>query len=507
MGEQSLKTFLEPFTDQPLFTARVIEVFDGKDENGNNIKGYNTQNSDIDNTLARAKYVGEVLVPRFIREGADYTWGEKAEKLKEGELDYGQELASKFTGQKFYNVTKDKLATSLYFKIRDFDKQQEESKRLLNVRQANTTEDLLINYLEANNAYYRNYVNMHQAIEAAKVLNLPRSEIKSIAKRNLTSAGLNTQEINNMVAGDNYFQPIRLTELDLKNIYNTSDFTNINFGDFRRQYNSLYIKLSNLPLLELKDLNIKEQEAIEIIESPKDFLRQQESTGGLVEGKDDVPYTKENPADRVDPNTGKPYSDQMARLGLQEGGLAQDILSFIAQARGYEDPLFLKKYADDVKWQESRGAGPTTVQNNNGPARGSYQVEGSEGSSRNETILNRAMKFYEKYPDAPKSKEIEYALSQRGKDLDFSTLSEKTQDNLFYMDAERGTLPLDKLAKGELDNRTAWINHWNQDPKALQTIKGKENPNFEEEALQRRIDDWDRAKQEQEILLQQQLIQ
>ncbi len=75
------------------------------------------------------------------------------------------------------------------------------------------------------------------------------------------------------------------------------------------------------------------------------------------------------------------------------------------------------------------------------------------------------------------------------------------------MDAERGALPLDKLATGELDNRTAWINHWNQDPKALQTIKGKENPNFEEEALQRRIDDWNRAKQEQEILLQQQLEQ
>jgi hypothetical protein len=38
--------------------------------------------------------------------------------------------------------------------------------------------------------------------------------------------------------------------------------------------------------------------------------------GGLVEGKDDVPYTKENPADRVDPFTGQPYSSQMEELGL-----------------------------------------------------------------------------------------------------------------------------------------------------------------------------------------------
>ena len=132
----------------------------------------------------------------------------------------------------------------------------------------------------------------------------------------------------------------------------------------------------------------------------------------------------------------------MDRLGFSQGGA---ILNYIAQARGYEDPTFLKQYGDDVKWQETRGAGPTTVQNNNGPARGSYQVEGSEGSSRNETILQRAKNFYETYPDAPKSKEIQYALEQRGKDLDFSSLSEDTQDALFYMDAERGTLPLDEL--------------------------------------------------------------
>jgi len=42
------------------------------------------------------------------------------------------------------------------------------------------------------------------------------------------------------------------------------------------------------------------------------------STGGIVKGKDDVPYTKEDPADRVDPRTGLPYSDQMARLGLSK---------------------------------------------------------------------------------------------------------------------------------------------------------------------------------------------
>jgi len=44
------------------------------------------------------------------------------------------------------------------------------------------------------------------------------------------------------------------------------------------------------------------------------------STGGLVTGTFDVPNTKEDPADRKDPNTGLPYSDQLDRLGLSQGG-------------------------------------------------------------------------------------------------------------------------------------------------------------------------------------------
>ena len=49
-------------------------------------------------------------------------------------------------------------------------------------------------------------------------------------------------------------------------------------------------------------------------EQPKDTTGY--ATGGLVEGKDDVPYTKKNPANRVDPFTGQPYSAQMEELGL-----------------------------------------------------------------------------------------------------------------------------------------------------------------------------------------------
>lgn len=61
-----------------------------------------------------------------------------------------------------------------------------------------------------------------------------------------------------------------------------------------------------------------EESIAEEIEAEAETKGQRPSyaTGGLVEGKDDVPYTKENPADRVDPFTGQPYSAQMEELGL-----------------------------------------------------------------------------------------------------------------------------------------------------------------------------------------------
>ena len=48
--------------------------------------------------------------------------------------------------------------------------------------------------------------------------------------------------------------------------------------------------------------------------------RQQKVEGGIVKGED-VPYTKEDPADRVDPFTGLPYSEQMGRLGFAKGDM------------------------------------------------------------------------------------------------------------------------------------------------------------------------------------------
>ena len=54
-----------------------------------------------------------------------------------------------------------------------------------------------------------------------------------------------------------------------------------------------------------------------------DFYRSNYVTGGIVEGENKVPYTKENPADRINPYTGEPYQEQLDRLGFALGGLGK----------------------------------------------------------------------------------------------------------------------------------------------------------------------------------------
>jgi hypothetical protein len=70
----------------------------------------------------------------------------------------------------------------------------------------------------------------------------------------------------------------------------------------------------------------------------KDEILPRMATGGFITGPE-VPDTKENPADRVDPFTGSPYSDQMARLGLQDGGVPEGAVRIYDEDQGLQPVL------------------------------------------------------------------------------------------------------------------------------------------------------------------------
>ena len=103
--------------------------------------------------------------------------------------------------------------------------------------------------------------------------------------------------------------------------------------------------------------------------------RQQKVEGGIVKGED-VPYTKEDPADRVDPFTGLPYSEQMDRLGFNQGGpvlpeyIGRDVYEKAIEklGEGKDDKALLREYA----FVESKFAtDPKTFRKDN---RSAYQI-------------------------------------------------------------------------------------------------------------------------------------
>ena len=203
--------------------------------------------------------------------------------------------------------------------------------------------------------------------------------------------------------------------------------------------------------------------------------------GGLVKGKDDVPQTKEDPADRVNPITGLPYSDQMDRLGFNEGGkLSADeiILMTAAKKRGWtpEESNVFRVHKDLVGWTESDNI-PTRTQGDDprGTGRGKYQVE--MDSLRREAAKDNPEE-YKRYKDFGGSssvyvnryknfKEINnIPLTEReielfkNTDLDFSKVPEDLQDAMFYTDKlMKENFPVNDLVKGKLSHNDAWYKY------------------------------------------------
>jgi hypothetical protein len=185
--------------------------------------------------------------------------------------------------------------------------------------------------LDANRAYYRTSVRARKAIEGAKFLNVSYSTIDIIVQDTVSGGRSTKAETMDLITGGTNFSPLRVSKASLKQIYDQSDFVNINFQDFQNQYNVMYSKLSRLPLIKIEEFDDETQESLDMIKAPvRDMFRKRKVTGGLIEGEDNVPFTKEDPADRVDPFTGEPYQEQMSRLGFERGGVSEDeLLNFV----------------------------------------------------------------------------------------------------------------------------------------------------------------------------------
>lgn len=143
-----------------------------------------------------------------------------------------------------------------------------------------------------------------------------------------------------------------------------------------------------------------------------------------------------------------------------------NVLDIIKQSRGEQHANILEQHSQEVAMVESNNQ--NIPQKGGGPGRGIYQYEVSEntlggvkGSGAAKTALTRYKQFYKNYKqEIPKQYQEE--LNRINNDNpDFTKLSKELQQEIFYADKERGTLPLDKLASGELSLKDAYVDyHW-----------------------------------------------
>ena len=126
----------------------------------------------------------------------------------------------------------------------------------------------------------------------------------------------------------------------------------------------------------------------------------------------------------------------------------------------------LRNYMDFVSQIESNGV-IDAKQNGGGPGRGKYQFELSQGNENgsNRVALNRYKNMVERLKVQNPDKDLLDAANNKV-NLDFSTLSEKQQDDLFianFMEHEKTKLA--DLAEGKVDLFDLWVEtHWQATP-------------------------------------------
>jgi hypothetical protein len=225
------------------------------------------------------------------------------------------------TLNKEYLETKYKIEVSKFIDI----KKQAEREQFEGVRQKSNNQIFAKNYYDANRAFAKKYAKFAKLTNAMQILGVDTLEI-------LEDSRLDAQDVDylsNVNKSTIYFPSLGLSEK--LNADGTDLSFKIDAGIARKIYENKFNNLDNLKLNKIildmdaqfrtYPLLIQPESEEKYIEFPK-FERTKKTTGGLIEGVIDVPYTKEEPEERINPFTGEPYTAiyNPTRVQLEEGG-------------------------------------------------------------------------------------------------------------------------------------------------------------------------------------------
>ena len=134
---------------------------------------------------------------------------------------------------------------------------------------------------------------------------------------------------------------------------NMQKLLNLNSSSFRRDYTRARQEYFNTMQDYRKNPTPKQREKTqEKIDKVYSFLensyrkhslqRKKKAEGGVIQDKYPVPFVKDDPTDRINPFTGKPYQEQMDRLGFDKGGEALGPPKFEKRIARPDPKMFIK---------------------------------------------------------------------------------------------------------------------------------------------------------------------
>ena len=250
-----------------------------------------------DNLMILMEKLAETMSPGTLIQTKRYidTLGEEETDFKQ-EIFEGLELLRMVTGLGVTNMEDEYLEAVFDYKTTQFLRRKRYLENELRkfAEEAKSNEQLLNNIKNVHTKYNEEMTDYYRLIQASKRLGL---NFRIIMKDSNVPTPLRINlgvDVDENVISSASFRPLDYYTNNFENKVRKNK--NLNLSKLNKLIDDLHSSYRAMPLL---DYDVKE-EAKE---------RVSKSTGGLIIGTEDVPYTEENPADRINPVTGEPYSE------------------------------------------------------------------------------------------------------------------------------------------------------------------------------------------------------
>ena len=300
---RAVEDSLLPFFGEAMFTDVMTDYWlqGGRDNNGRLLKSRflnpgqefdpekGTLHKDNLMILVEKLAVTFVSAARYIE-----NYGEDETKFNQ-EVFEGLEFLKLVSGIGATSMEDEYLESVFEYKTNEFLGRKRYLERQIRrfATEADTPDELIENIKAVHTDYHKAVTKYYRLVQASKRLDInfkSKMDDQNVPELIRKSLGGGPAEYSS-----NFF-PLDFDTDTFEEIVKTNKDISRFYPNIRAEVKSLKRSYYEMPLFDYDNT----QESKE---------RVSKSTGGLIIGTEDVPYTEENPADRINPVTGEPYSE------------------------------------------------------------------------------------------------------------------------------------------------------------------------------------------------------